>query len=229
MLAGRTVEAGRAGTSEAGDIVATQAAVPAGLPGAVVDVGFAVGAVEARGAHAATTFRVVRARAPVFAGIFSAFVGEKPSSDIERRSARWLAFAAHEEREVIVVVVVVATPRAVGGADLELDAVVLVVAAHPVCNERRQIDALLRRPALEPRRRDERRRERLLEAGITHVAFGPGRGDAVELEPAVAGRHLWARGYFCATSGNVTDDVIARYIEQQDAEPPDDVDFKVTE
>ena len=43
------------------------------------------------------------------------------------------------------------------------------------------------------------------------------------------GRHLWARGYFCATSGNVTDDVIARYIEQQDAEPPDDVDFKVTE
>jgi len=43
------------------------------------------------------------------------------------------------------------------------------------------------------------------------------------------GRHLWARGYFCATSDNVTDDVIARYIEQQDAEPPDDVDFKVTE
>jgi putative transposase len=43
------------------------------------------------------------------------------------------------------------------------------------------------------------------------------------------GRHLWARGYFCATSGNVTDEVIARYIEQQDAEPPDDVDFKVTE
>jgi putative transposase len=43
------------------------------------------------------------------------------------------------------------------------------------------------------------------------------------------GRQLWARGYFCATSGNVTDEVIARYIEQQDVEAPDDVDFTVTE
>jgi putative transposase len=30
------------------------------------------------------------------------------------------------------------------------------------------------------------------------------------------GRHLWARGYFAASSGNVTDDVIAQYIEMQD-------------
>ena len=29
------------------------------------------------------------------------------------------------------------------------------------------------------------------------------------------GRHLWARGYFAASSGNVTDEVIAEYIEQQ--------------
>jgi len=29
------------------------------------------------------------------------------------------------------------------------------------------------------------------------------------------GRHLWARGYFAASSGNVTDDVIAQHIEQQ--------------
>ena len=42
------------------------------------------------------------------------------------------------------------------------------------------------------------------------------------------GRHLWARGYFVATSGNVTDEVIARYIEEQDIEP-EDTDFKVTE
>ena len=42
------------------------------------------------------------------------------------------------------------------------------------------------------------------------------------------GRHLWARGYFVATSGNVTDEVVARYIENQDIEP-DDADFKVTE
>ena len=29
------------------------------------------------------------------------------------------------------------------------------------------------------------------------------------------GRHLWARGYFAASSGNVTDEVIAQYIEMQ--------------
>jgi putative transposase len=42
------------------------------------------------------------------------------------------------------------------------------------------------------------------------------------------GRHLWARGYFVTTSGNVTDDAIAKYIAQQDVET-DDTDFKVTE
>ena len=42
------------------------------------------------------------------------------------------------------------------------------------------------------------------------------------------GRHLWARGYFAATSGNVTDEVIARYIEMQGAEVQDD-DFKISE
>ncbi|MCL1913660.1 MAG: IS200/IS605 family transposase, partial [Eubacteriaceae bacterium] len=30
------------------------------------------------------------------------------------------------------------------------------------------------------------------------------------------GRRLWARGYFVASSGNVTDDVIAGYIKNQD-------------
>lgn len=43
------------------------------------------------------------------------------------------------------------------------------------------------------------------------------------------GRHLWARGYFVCTSGNVTDDVIAEYIQLQGAEPQDDAAFKVTE
>ena len=33
------------------------------------------------------------------------------------------------------------------------------------------------------------------------------------------GRHFWARGYFCTTSGNVTDDVILQYIEQHGGEP----------
>ena len=43
------------------------------------------------------------------------------------------------------------------------------------------------------------------------------------------GRHLWARGYFVATSGNITDEVISKYIESQDVEPQDDDEFKVTE
>jgi putative transposase len=34
------------------------------------------------------------------------------------------------------------------------------------------------------------------------------------------GRHLWARGYFCCSSGNVTDEVITQYIANQ-SEPAD--------
>jgi len=36
------------------------------------------------------------------------------------------------------------------------------------------------------------------------------------------GRHVWARGYFCRSSGQVTDDVIKAYIAQQD-QASDDV------
>lgn len=39
------------------------------------------------------------------------------------------------------------------------------------------------------------------------------------------GRHLWARGYFCCSSGNVTDEVIKQYIENQQHE--NDQDFRV--
>ena len=42
------------------------------------------------------------------------------------------------------------------------------------------------------------------------------------------GRHLWARGYFAASSGNVTDEVIMQYIEMQDlAERARDDDFTI--
>src|SRR5262249_27886086 len=41
------------------------------------------------------------------------------------------------------------------------------------------------------------------------------------------GQHLWARGYWVASSGNVTDEVWAEYIENQSAPEPDD-DFNVT-
>ena len=46
------------------------------------------------------------------------------------------------------------------------------------------------------------------------------------LSRAFWGRHMWARGYFAASSGNVTDEVIMRYIEEQGKEPPDG-DFKI--
>ena len=48
------------------------------------------------------------------------------------------------------------------------------------------------------------------------------------LSRAFWGRHLWARGYFVASSGNVTDEVIMQYIESQGKEPPDG-DFKIDE
>jgi putative transposase len=39
------------------------------------------------------------------------------------------------------------------------------------------------------------------------------------------GRHFWARGYFCCSSGNVTDDIIKQYIDNQDLQSDDN--FKV--
>ncbi len=36
------------------------------------------------------------------------------------------------------------------------------------------------------------------------------------------GRHLWGRGYFVATSGNVTDEVIIEYIKNQDIDNQDE-------
>ena len=40
------------------------------------------------------------------------------------------------------------------------------------------------------------------------------------------GRHLWARGYFVATSGNVTDEIIMEYIKNQEIEEGEE-DFTV--
>ena len=39
-----------------------------------------------------------------------------------------------------------------------------------------------------------------------------------ELRRQFWGRHLWARGYFAATTGNVTDEIIKQYIESQELE-----------
>ena len=48
-----------------------------------------------------------------------------------------------------------------------------------------------------------------------------------ELRRQFWGQHLWARGYFVASTGNVTDEVIKQYIELQGQDTPDDKDFKV--
>ena len=48
------------------------------------------------------------------------------------------------------------------------------------------------------------------------------------LSKAFWGRHIWARGYFAASTGNVTDEVVAEYIRlQQEMEPTDDEDFTI--
>ena len=42
------------------------------------------------------------------------------------------------------------------------------------------------------------------------------------------GRHLWARGYLAVSSGNVTDEMIQQYIEDQEGEPiVDDSRFQI--
>src|SRR5271166_1692256 len=41
------------------------------------------------------------------------------------------------------------------------------------------------------------------------------------------GRHLWARGYFCCSSGNVTDEVVAEYKANQGKPGPGD--FRVAD
>ena len=40
------------------------------------------------------------------------------------------------------------------------------------------------------------------------------------------GRHFWARGYFVVSSGNITDEMIIDYIENQDIEN-EEGDFKI--
>lgn len=41
------------------------------------------------------------------------------------------------------------------------------------------------------------------------------------------GRHFWGRGYMAISSGNITDDMIQEYIEEQEGEPVDDYQFQI--
>ncbi|MBU3128731.1 IS200/IS605 family transposase [Clostridium tagluense] len=49
-----------------------------------------------------------------------------------------------------------------------------------------------------------------------------------ELKKKYWGQHLWARGYFCSTVGNVTEETIRKYIESQEINGGNDI-FKVEE
>ena len=42
------------------------------------------------------------------------------------------------------------------------------------------------------------------------------------LRKAYWGRHLWGRGYFAVSSGNITDSMIEQYIAEQEGEPVHD-------
>ena len=53
--------------------------------------------------------------------------------------------------------------------------------------------------------------------------------DYRRLRAAFWGRHLWGRGYFVCSSGNVTDEAIAEYIRLQGAESQGDDRFQVSE
>ena len=47
-----------------------------------------------------------------------------------------------------------------------------------------------------------------------------------ELKKRYWGQHMWARGYFCATVGSVTDEMIREYIERQEEKAGNT--FKIT-
>ena len=47
-------------------------------------------------------------------------------------------------------------------------------------------------------------------------------GEFKSLRKKYWGQHLWARGYWVASSGNVTDEVWKQYIENQKPPDPDD-------
>jgi putative transposase len=49
-------------------------------------------------------------------------------------------------------------------------------------------------------------------------------GEYPPLRKTFSGRHLWARGYVCCSSGNVTDEVIAEYSAKQGQDENSNVD-----
>lgn len=63
---------------------------------------------------------------------------------------------------------------------------------------------------------------RKLKGATSHQLFQ----EFAHLRQQYWGQHLWVRGYFVATTGTVTDEIIKEYIENQDLGIPDD-DFRI--
>jgi len=53
-------------------------------------------------------------------------------------------------------------------------------------------------------------------------------GEFAHLRRELWGRHLWSRGYLAVSSGNITDEMIQKYIEEQEGESlVDDSRFQI--
>jgi putative transposase len=57
-----------------------------------------------------------------------------------------------------------------------------------------------------------------LKGASSHKLFA----EFAHLRKQYCGQRLWSRGYFVATTGTITDEVIREYIENQDSETLDD-------
>ncbi|WP_375327130.1 transposase [Candidatus Tisiphia endosymbiont of Nemotelus uliginosus] len=49
----------------------------------------------------------------------------------------------------------------------------------------------------------------------------------VHLKKQFWGCHFWARGYMAISSGNITDEMIQQYIDEQEGEPVNDDRFLI--
>ena len=73
--------------------------------------------------------------------------------------------------------------------------------------------ARVRVVSADPERGEDRT---ILEGGSSRLL----QQEFAHLKKRYWGQHLWARGYFCATVGEVTTELIREYIEKHDEESP---------
>ena len=62
-----------------------------------------------------------------------------------------------------------------------------------------------------------------LKGGSSRILFQ----EFAHLRKQYWGRHLWGRGYMAISSGNITDEMIQKYIEEQEGEPVEVGQFQI--